>query len=165
MGSLQTWPGVTSGDNGTCHQSWVQVRLKKKKKKLAPTEGSWSCYHTLRSHTVSERMVIIRGGRKLGETIIYLRNWNYSHSQALHHQTRGRCASNSIRDIWSGDTFHIESVTSKHGLLQKVLSASTLAHQKRKLILQDDQNKTPSSDFPPSPQVFLPVPPASWGTA
>lgn len=102
-------------------------------------------------------MVIIRGGQKLGETIIYLRNWNYSHSQALHHQTRGRCASNSIRDIWSGDTFHIKSVTSKHGLLQKVLSASTLAHQKRKLILQDDQNKTPSSDFPPSPQVFLRV--------
>lgn len=103
-------------------------------------------------------MVIIRGGQKLGETIIYLRNWNYSHSQALHHQTRGRCASNSIRDIWSGDTFHIKSVTSKHGLLQKVLSASTLAHQKGKLILQDDQNKTPSSDFfPPSPQVFLRV--------
>lgn len=87
----------------------------------------------------------------MGETIIYLRNWNYSHSQALHHQTRGRCASNSIRDIWSGDTFHIKSVTSKHGLLQKVLSASTLAHQKGKLILQDDQNKTPSSDFSPQP--------------
>lgn len=65
---------------------------------------------------------------------------------------------NSIRGVWSGEGFHVQSVTNKRGP-KKALSSSTLAHQKeRKLILQDDQNKQNSHlRCPPQLTVLLGV--------
>lgn len=149
MGSLQTWPGVTSGDNGTCHQSWVQVRQKKKKKKLAPAEGSWVCHHTEVSHglrTNGEN----KGRAEVGGTIIYLRNWNYSHSQALRHQTRGRCASNSIRTFGLGVHFILKVSQVSMGYYRKYFLQVLWPIRKENLSFKMIKTKLPAQIFPPA---------------
>lgn len=58
---------------------------------------------------------------------------------------------NSIRGIWSGEGFHVQSVTNKCGP-KKALSSSTLAHQKENLSFKMIKtNKTLISDILSSP--------------
>lgn len=73
------------------------------------------------------------------------------------------CAPKLNWGIWSGEGFHVQSVTNKHGP-KKALSSSTLAHQKENLSFKMTKtNKTPISDvlLGVSSGRFLPAPLAS----
>lgn len=122
---------------------------KKKKKKLAPAEGSWICYHTEVSHGLRTNGDN-KGRAEVGGTIIYLRNWNYSHSQALRHQTRGRCASNSIRTFGLGVHFILKVSQVSMGYYRKYFLQVLWPIRKENLSFKMIKTKLPAQIFPPA---------------
>lgn len=139
----------TQLDSGHLNLGQVSPR-KEILQELAAPVASCRCRCSLiaGSHTTSKFM-LIRGGQKLGETIIYLRNWNSSHLWTAPWDVWMMCAPKLNWGIWSGEGFHVQSVTNKCGP-KKALSSSTLAHQKENLSFKMIKtNKTPISDVLP----------------